>query len=59
MQYYRLPFYKLTLIHKKSGKKYTFYQSITEFLAYDESKFESHIQDTKKQKSNQQKLHLS
>ena len=50
--------YKLTLTHIKSGRKHTFYKSTQEFLAYDESKFDAHIQDTKEQKSNQQKLQM-
>lgn len=43
--------YKLTLVHKQTDKKYTFYKSVTEFLSYDDTKFDAHIQHTKEQKS--------
>ncbi len=32
--------WKLVLIHKKYGDKYTYYKSGTDYLAYDEEKFE-------------------
>ena len=47
MIYGRLPFFKITLIHKLSKLKYFFYQSTTEGLKYDESVFTSEIQSEK------------
>lgn len=43
----QLPFFKITLVHKLTGKKYTFYKSTTEYLAYDDTKFDSYIQTIK------------
>ena len=51
--------YKITLIHIKTGQKTTHYKSTTEFLSYDSTRFDAHIQDIKEEKSYQQKLYLS
>lgn len=51
VNYNRLPYFKITLVHKISKSKYIFYQSACEFLAYDETKFDIEIQKEKEIKA--------